>query len=318
MCAMDCRGCEYTVTKFLIKLSTLEAIRDFLIAHGVIRNTVKCDTCGDEVTLQITPCQLLQFRCSSEVCNFTKSARKGTFVGNSRLTLDQIVTFCALWCLLPNPRHNTLKAEVEIPNSAAINWSVYCREVCLHWVYQNRRQIGGPGTIVEMDEGELACRKRGGMVKGQWVFGGVQRGDSSKFFVVPVEECEAKTVIKLVKDWILPGTIVISDCWKVYDTLQDEGFLNLRVSHSVEFMSAGQSGKIHEENIQRLADKHPDLSINTIRKWLSPKYSIPVFGHRKENFEGYFAEHIFKANFSREHRIHEFFRQAAEMCPPPS
>ena len=60
---------------------------------------------------------------------------------------------------------------------------------------------------------------RGKRVEGQWVFGGVER-DSHKCFLEPVEDRTAETLIQLIKDWILPGTTIISDCWKSYNRIE--------------------------------------------------------------------------------------------------
>ena len=111
---------------------------------------------------------------------------------------------------------------MEISDKTVVNWSSFCREVCVDWVFRNRRQIGGPGTIVKIDESKFGRRKynRGGIVEGQWVFGGIQRGNASNFFAVPVENRNAETPIQLIRDWILPGTTIISECWKAYDTIR--------------------------------------------------------------------------------------------------
>lgn len=245
--------------------------------------------------------------------------KKGYFC--RRVTLDSGAdTFCAYWCLLPNPRHNTLLEEIKTSHSTVVDWSSFCREVCLDWVFENRRQIGGPGTIVEIDESKFGRRKynRGRLVEGQWIFGGVQRGNSGNFFVVPVENRDADTLIQIIREWILPGTTIISDCWKAYNTLEHEGFLHLRVNHSVEFVDTADSGQIHLDNLRKLAGQAVSVHTQTIeRKWLSLKYSIPTFGRRKYHFEGYFAEHIFKSNFPRSRRICEFFKRAALLYPPP-
>ena len=253
-------------------------------------------------------------------CGFYKSGRKDTFVGGSHLTVEQILTFCAYWCLLPNPRHNTLLEEIKTSHSTVVDWSSFCREVCLDWVFENRRQIGGPGTIVEIDESKFGRRKynRGRLVEGQWIFGGVQRGNSGNFFVVPVENRDADTLIQIIREWVLPGTTIISNYWKAYNTLEHEGFLHLRVNHSVEFVDTADSGQIHLDNLRKLAGQAVSVHTQTIeRKWLSLKYSIPTFGRRKYHFEGYFAEHIFKSNFPRSRRICEFFKRAALLYPPP-
>jgi hypothetical protein len=43
-------------------------------------------------------------------------------------------------------------------------------------------KIGGPGKVVEIDESKFGRRKhhRGHPVKGQWVFGGVERESGNK------------------------------------------------------------------------------------------------------------------------------------------
>lgn len=79
-----------------------------------------------------------------------------------------------------------------------------------------KEKIGGPGKTVEIDESKFGRRKyhRGHRVEGQWVFGGIER-ESGRCFLVPVEDRSAETLVGVIKEWILPGTTIISDCWKV-------------------------------------------------------------------------------------------------------
>ena len=60
---------------------------------------------------------------------------------------------------------------------------------------------------------------RGKKVDGVWVFGGVERG-TGKCFLVVVENRTADTLLQVIRDWILPGTTIISDCWKAYDKIE--------------------------------------------------------------------------------------------------
>jgi len=60
---------------------------------------------------------------------------------------------------------------------------------------------------------------RGKRVEGQWVFGGVER-ETGKCFLVPVENRNAKTLITLITKWIKKGSIIISDCWKAYNSIR--------------------------------------------------------------------------------------------------
>ncbi|CAI6356223.1 unnamed protein product [Macrosiphum euphorbiae] len=110
-------------------------------------------------------------------------------------------------------------------------------------------KIGGVGKVVEIDESKFGRRKyyRGHRVEGQWVFGGVER-ITGKCFLVPVECRDKETLLTLVKDWILPGTLIISDCWKSYDCLKDEGYEHLTVNHSIQFKNPDTGA--HTNNVE--------------------------------------------------------------------
>ena len=67
-------------------------------------------------------------------------------------------------------------------------------------------------------------------------------------FLVTIEDRSAATLIPLIKQYILPGTKVMSDCWKAYTTLQDEGYIHGTVNHSIEFVNS-QTGD-HTQTIE--------------------------------------------------------------------
>ena len=51
---------------------------------------------------------------------------------------------------------------------------------------------------------------RGKRVEGQWIFGGCEKNDSKKMFLVPVP-CRTKDVLlPLIQRWILPGSVISS------------------------------------------------------------------------------------------------------------
>ena len=71
-------------------------------------------------------------------------------------------------------------------------------------------------------------------MKGQWVFGGVESGTGRTFLVAVHDRSE--TLIGLIKQWILPGTTIISDCWVAYSSLCEEGYTHFTVNHSITFV----------------------------------------------------------------------------------
>jgi len=106
-------------------------------------------------------------------------------------------------------------------------------------------QIGGEGIIVEIDETKFVKRKynRGHRVEGFGVFGGVERTEARKFFVIKVPDRTRITLEELILTHIKAGSIIHSDCWASYNELNLFEFENnlryhhLTVNHSVEFVT---------------------------------------------------------------------------------
>ena len=125
---------------------------------------------------------------------------------------------------------------------------------------------------MEIDESKFRKRKyhRGKRVQGVWVFGRIERDSSPiKCFF----DRSASTLIPIIKQWILRGTNIYSDCWKAYSTLVTEGYIHNTVNHSVQFVSD--------------TGAHTN---NTESRWNAVKKSLPRFGTRKELYDLYFAE----------------------------
>jgi hypothetical protein len=103
---------------------------------------------------------------------------------------------------------------------------------------KSNKKLGGHGKIVEIDETKFGKSKYccGRYLKGQWVFGGVERGTNNTF-LVPVEKRDAKTLIGILQEWVLPNSIIMSDCWKAYDGIPDKTlFYHFTVNHSCNFV----------------------------------------------------------------------------------
>ena len=97
-------------------------------------------------------------------------------------------------------------------------------------------KIGCPVKTVEIDESKFGkqkyhkCRRK----EGVWVFGGIER-KSKNCFLTSVPDRSAETLIAKIKEHVLPGTNIISDCWKAYFRLAEEGYIHQTVNHNKEF-----------------------------------------------------------------------------------
>ena len=69
-------------------------------------------------------------------------------------------------------------------------------------------------------------------MKEQWIFGGYYAVEK-KGFLVPVPARDAGTLLPLVQQWVMPGTIIHSDMWQAYNQLGTHGYEHETVTHSL-------------------------------------------------------------------------------------
>ena len=141
-------------------------------------------------------------------------------------------------------------------------------------------QIGRPGMTVEIDESKFDKRKFNcsRYLEGQWVFGGICC-QTKACFLVPVGQRD--TLLPIIGAHILPGTCVMSDMWKAYNCLKDEGYTHLTVNHSLNFLD-------------------PDTGAHTQRlenTWRGVKQSMPHAGTSKDLFENYLQEWLWRQHY---------------------
>ena len=86
---------------------------------------------------------------------------------------------------------------------------------------------------VEIDESLIFKRKtnRGRLLNGEqesnWIFGGICR-ETGEAFLVRVQDRSARTLLAAIRENIMPGTRVISDCWRSYQGLYDSEYPQLK------------------------------------------------------------------------------------------
>jgi transposase-like protein len=181
-----------------------------------------------------------------------------------------------------------------------VKWCRHLREVCALTVADSNKEcgIGGPGVIVEIDESKFGKRKynRGHRVQGCWVFGGIERLSTSysdafpgatsnyagKKFAIVVENRSARTLLPLIRKFILPGSIIMSDCWAAYN-----GITNMDGCH-YEHETVN-----HSENY---VDGVTGACTNTIESdwWAGYKRHIPKTAFNKSELQGYLFEQMWR------------------------
>ena len=206
------------------------------------------------------------------------SIRHNSWLVDSKMTLEHVLELIYLWS--QGFTHSEVMHELKLSKRTVTEWFMFCREACIYSIMDKSEPIGGNGVEVEIDESKFGKCKyhRGHRVEGQWVFGGQEKYNKQRIFMIPVNNRKAKTLIPIIKKWILPGSIIHSDCWKAYNSLKNLGYTHVTVNHSKEFI-----------------DRSSAACTNAIESdWRHAKVHMPPYGLHIGDHAGYLAEFMWR------------------------
>lgn len=262
---------------------------DKLMTLGTIFNFAFCRNCPDQnmILKKSRKGRGVQYKwgCGKTTdgkrCYFSSSLTSATIFDNLNKSLVDVCKFASLW--IRNVPMDIIKKEIGMSNVRCLQ-RLFLSVVKWEMI-DNMEPIGGPGKIVEIDESKFGKRKyhKGHRVKGQWVFGGYERG-SGRVFAVPVKNRKRRTLIPIIKRWILPGTEIQSDCWKAYLVLgaKDSVYKYLTVNHT----------KYYTDPKTGACTNHIEAS------WRPMKADIKGSSRRAHFFEAYLAKYMFNKRCS--------------------
>ncbi|CAL1675648.1 unnamed protein product [Lasius platythorax] len=155
--------------QFLSICDDRDKLIDYLIEHRVLPSSVRCPRCDNAMDLNRNS---LFFRCYKveyirdchkkklkKKCDKKLSIFHNTWFAESRLDLQTVCRFVAYFLHIRPPRYTFLERELEISDRTIVNWSGFCRELCIQWMKSHSEMIGGEGQIVEIDEAKMGKRK---------------------------------------------------------------------------------------------------------------------------------------------------------------
>ena len=298
--------------------------------HAILRNEVTCPgpsingarsfPCGNHMVCKKTKDtkdeEIWQCRKVHTVVkgNLTYSmkdvkltVRDESWLVDSKLPLEYIVELIYLWS--QSFSVDEIIHELKLSKKTVVEWTNFFRECCLTIMLENSEKIGGNGVEVEIDESKFGKRKyyRGHRVEGQWVFGGREKYNKRKVFMIPVENRKEETLIPIIQQWIHPGSIIHSDCWKSYNILSKIGYTHVTVNHSKEFLNESNAA-----------------CTNAIESdWRHAKVLMPHYGVHRGMHSGYLAEFMWHRKYMDDDKflqlikdINDCFKQKYLQCSP--
>lgn len=215
------------------------------------------------------------------------SIRHNSWLYEAKLTLGIILELIYLWS--NGFTASEICHELKLSSKTVIEWTCYFREAVTTHIMENSEKIGGNGVEVEIDESKFGKRKyyKGHRVTGQWVFGGREKYDKTKVFMVAVPNRKRCTLLPIIKRWISKGSIIHSDCWKAYDSLSKEGYTHVKVNHSKEFI-----------------DRRTYACTNSIESdWRHCKVMLPKYGVHIGQHYTYLGEFMWRRRNSAEDKF---------------
>lgn len=146
-------------------------------------------------------------------------------------------------------------AEVAgVNRHTAIQFFLRCRQAIA--AFQERQwPVFGE---VEVDESYFGGRRKGKRGRGAAgkvpVFGILKRG--GKVYTQVISNAKAKTLVPIIKQKVVPDSIVYSDTFKSYNSLHVEGYHHVRVNHSETFATSKRNHINGIENFWNQAKRH--------------------------------------------------------------
>lgn len=288
------------------------AVLQFCMNEGLIASRYECPECKEDMRLVERKDRKdgYTWSCRKSAKNgvrehyIKRSVRKGSWFEESKLSIIDVLSFTILW--VNGACNDVIENEVGVSSSETLaDWNSFCREICVDVCGHDSEMIGGVGKVVEVDESMFGKRKynRGKRVKGTWVFGGVERG-SNKCFIKPVESRGEDVLCKFVRENVLPGTLIVSDCWKGYVNLDKWGYTHETVNHSQTFKDPVTGA--HTNTIEGL--------------WSLIKSEFRSKHHRNVDnlLDSYFAEFMWRRKYKsrKSERFSAFLEGIKKVYPP--
>lgn len=221
-----------------------EGCVEFLISNDILYKQPNCETCGMKTSRYNN-----SWKCTTKNCRKSKSIFHGSFFSGTKIKANKALYMAYLW--LSRCSITSILLQTGHSSETVTNYVGYLRQLVGDTLSPIKCKIGGPGITVEIDETKMGKRKhnRGHPVPGVWILGGIERTPKKRVFLVEVPDRTGPTLLKYIKKYINPGSIVHTDLFKSYSKVTPQlGLEHKTVNHSLYYVDP--ITKVHTNTIE--------------------------------------------------------------------
>ena len=296
----EMKNTEETLTKLLqTVLLTKESAIEWFQEIGLFYKTRFCNRCNKEMKRRTNiRRQYGDFYC--QTCHQRKTIKKDNLLSSLRSPPHSIAQAFIRW--LKGEKREDIAHETNLSVRTISRFSEILLAACIVLLQRNSNKIGGQNRVVEIDECLLHRRKYnvGRLKESGWVLGGVERPQEKdvkpRIFLISIPDRSRESIEKAIQEWVEPGTIIITDCLRSYDHLEELGYHHFNVNHSENFVDPVTSA--HTERIEGLWH------------WIRSN-AIPRSGCQLHEIDFYLAAYLYRRTIND--NISQFFKDLCEV-----
>ena len=220
------------------QFDTPENCLQYLLDMKILPTHRMCTSCDVLMVLGVCPTTKYGdgYCWTCTTCSKTCSVRVGSILESSKVTAREFIDMLGQFSYGKNVSVAAQHANVG-ENTCRRLYNEMQERIAED--IATRPLIGGPMTVVECDEAKFGKSKydQGRYVEGSWVMGGIQRGTDHCFLVCCPNSCRGEAeLVPIIRQYVRPGTLIVTDMWQGYTNLTDYGYLHEEVNHSRNFV----------------------------------------------------------------------------------
>ena len=124
--------------------------------------------------------------------------------------------------------------------------------------------------------------------------------ETKDVFMVRVKDRTRPTLYREIHKHIREGTTIISDEWRAYCTLEDEGYQHRTICHKRNFVSPDDP-TVHTQNIES--------------QWRQAKNCFPKNSTTEDLRESYLQEYMYRKKYGKNNMVHKLIEDIKLVYP---